>query len=142
MKQSETYHGENASQPDNRRPNGGAGHTMTTSTNAIANTIEVLREHGGLTGVDVANVVEVSKATVSRWSTGKAAPQPRTQLVLSDLRYVADRLAEFYTPGETRTWLYSRNALLNGARAMDLIHEGRTEEVLGAIERLAAAAYL
>lgn len=115
---------------------------MTTSTNAIANTIEILREHGGLTGVDVANIAEVSKATVSRWSTGKAAPQPRTQLVLSDLRYVVDRLAEFYTPDQTRTWLYSRNALLSGARAMDLIHEGRTEEVLGAIERLAAAAYL
>jgi hypothetical protein len=115
---------------------------MSGSSNAIAQTIVVLRERGSLTGVDVANVAEVSKATVSRWSTGKAAPQPKTQLVLSDLRYVVDRLAEFYEPDETRTWLYSRNALLDGARAMDLIHEGRTEEVLAAIERLAAAAYL
>jgi transcriptional regulator with XRE-family HTH domain len=115
---------------------------MSGSSNAIAQTIVVLRERGSLTGVDVANVAEVSKATVSRWSTGKAAPQPKTQLVLSDLRYVVDRLAEFYKPDETRTWLYSRNALLDGARAMDPIHEGRTEEVLAAIERLAAAAYL
>ena len=111
-------------------------------TNAVANTIDDLRERGALTGVDVANVAEVSKATVSRWTTGKAAPQPKTQLVLSDLRYVVDRLSEFYTPDETRTWLYSRNALLDGERAMDLIHEGRTEEVLTAIERLAALAYL
>jgi transcriptional regulator with XRE-family HTH domain len=111
--------------------------------NAVAKTIEDLRERGGLTGVDVANVADVSKATVSRWSTGKAAPQPRTQLVLSDLRYVVDRLSEFYTPDEARTWLYSRNTLLNGERALDLIHEGRTtEEVLAAIERLAALAYL
>jgi transcriptional regulator with XRE-family HTH domain len=111
-------------------------------TNAVAKTIEDLRERGALSGIDVANVAEVSKATVSRWSNGKAAPHPKTQLILSDLRYVVDRLAEFYTPDETRTWLYSRNNLLGGERAMDLIHNGRTEEVLIAIERLGALAYL
>lgn len=111
-------------------------------TNAVSKTLDDLRLRGGLSGVDVANVSEVSKATVSRWSTGKASPQPKTQLVLSDLRYVVDCLSEFYTPEETRVWLYSRNALLNGERAMDLIHEGRTEEVLVVIERLAALAYV
>ena len=116
---------------------------MTTiAASPVSKTIDDLRERGGLTGVDVANVADVSKATVSRWATGKAAPQPRTQLILSDLRYVVDCLSEFYTPEETRTWLYSRNALLNGERAMDLIYEQRTEEVLTAIERLAASAYL
>ncbi|MEE8515463.1 MAG: hypothetical protein V3T02_02375 [Alphaproteobacteria bacterium] len=109
---------------------------------AVSKTIDDLRTRGGLSGVDIANVSEVSKATVSRWSTGKAAPQPKTQLVLSDLRYVVDCLSEFYTPEETRVWLYSRNALLNGERAMDLIHEGRTEDVLIVIERLAALAYV
>lgn len=92
---------------------------MTMPTNAVAKTIEDLRERGALSGVDVANVADVSKATVSRWATGKAAPHPKTQLVLSDLRYVVDRLAEFYTPEETRIWLYSRNNLLNGERGMD-----------------------
>ncbi|HXV22702.1 MAG TPA: hypothetical protein VED46_00425 [Alphaproteobacteria bacterium] len=90
----------------------------------------------------MANVTDVSKATVSRWSSGKATPHPRAQLVLSDLRYVVDRLAELYTPDEIRTWLYSRNALLAGRTAMELIHDGRTEEVLGAIEGLAAATYV
>ena len=111
-------------------------------TNAVAKTIEDLRERGALSGTDVANVAEVSKATVSRWSNGRAAPHPKTQLILSDLRYVVDRLAEFYTPDETRTWLYSRNDLLDGQRAMDLIHNGRTEDVLVAIERLGSLAYL
>jgi transcriptional regulator with XRE-family HTH domain len=111
-------------------------------TNAVSKTIEDLRERGALSGIDVANVAEVSKATVSRWSNGKAAPHPKTQLILSDLRYVVDRLAEFYAPDETRTWLYSRNNLLAGERAMDLIHSGRTEEVLIAIERLGTLAYL
>lgn len=110
--------------------------------NVIAKTIEDLRERGSLTGVDVANVADVSKATVSRWVTGKASPQPKTQLVLSDLRYVVDRLSEFYTPEEARIWLYSLNNLLNGQRGMELIHEGRTEEVLAAIERLGSLSYL
>jgi transcriptional regulator with XRE-family HTH domain len=110
--------------------------------NAVTKTIDDLRERGALSGVDVANVADVSKATVSRWVTGKAAPQPKTQLVLSDLRYVVDRLSEFYTPDETRVWLYSRNNLLDGGRAMELIHQGRTEEVLSAIERLGSLAYL
>lgn len=115
---------------------------MTTAINAFTKTIEDLRERGALSGVDVANVVDVSKATVSRWTTGKAAPHPKTQLVLSDLRYVVDCLSEFYTPDEIRLWLYSRNQLLNGERAMDLIHQGKTEEVLEAIERLGSLAYL
>jgi transcriptional regulator with XRE-family HTH domain len=110
--------------------------------NAVAKTIDDLRSRGKLSGADVANITAVSKATVSRWTTGKATPHPKTQLVLSDLRYVVDRLAEFYDPDETRLWLYSRNELLDGARAIALIHEGRTDEVLAAIERLGSLTYL
>ena len=60
----------------------------------------------------------------------------------SDLRGVAEELAEFYTSAETRKWLYARNALLNGERAIDLIREGRTDDVLTAIRRVAASAYV
>jgi transcriptional regulator with XRE-family HTH domain len=109
---------------------------------AIAKLLDDLRDRGGLKGTDIANVTDVSPATVSRWWTGKSAPQPKTQLLISDLRYVVDRLSELYTRDETRIWLYSRNELLNGDRAIDLLHQGRIEEVLAAIERLDAAAYL
>jgi len=111
-------------------------------TGAITNLINDLEHRGNLKGTDIANIVDVSAATVSRWRTGKATPQPRTQLVIADLRYVVDRLADIYTPDETRIWLYSRNALLDGARAIDLIHESRTEEVLAVIERLDSGAFL
>ena len=60
---------------------------------AVARVVEDLRVRGGLKGSDVANITQVSQATVSRWAAGKAAPHPRTQLVISDLRYVVDRLA-------------------------------------------------
>ena len=110
--------------------------------NALTKTLDDIRQFGGLSGTDVANLADVSKATVSRWTTGKAAPQPSTQLVLSDLRYIVEKLSEFYTPDESRIWLYSRNELLDGKSALDLIHEGRTEDVLEAIERLATLSYL
>ena len=110
-------------------------------TNAVAKIIEDLRSRGGLKGTDVANIVSVSPATVSRWTAGKALPHPKTQLVISDLRYVVDRLAEFYTPDETRLWLYSKHRLLNGERAIDLIHQGDADKILEVIESLDEASY-
>jgi hypothetical protein len=108
---------------------------------AVAKLLDDLRERGALKGTDVANMTAVSPATVSRWNAGTAFPQPKTQLLISDLRYVVDRLAEFYSPEETRIWLYSRHPLLNGERAIDLIHEGRTAEILAVIEGLDESTY-
>ena len=110
--------------------------------NAVTKTIESLKDRGGLKGVDVANIAKVSKATVTRWSAGTHSPRPRTQLILSDLRYVVDKLAEFYAPDEVREWINARNALLDGRRAIDMIHDGETELVLEAIERLGDMAYI
>jgi transcriptional regulator with XRE-family HTH domain len=108
---------------------------------AVSKMIDDLRERGGLKGMDVANIAAVSPATVSRWTSGRAFPHPKTQLLISDLRYVVERLAEFYSPDETRIWLYSKHRLLNGERAIDLIHDGRTDEVLTLIESLGEGTY-
>ncbi|HYW61566.1 MAG TPA: hypothetical protein VE865_00045 [Bradyrhizobium sp.] len=108
---------------------------------AVSKIIDDLRSRGGLKGTDVANIASVSPATVSRWTAGTALPHPKTQLVISDLRYVVDRLAEFYTPDEARLWLYSKHRLLNGERAIDLINRGNADEVLAAIESLDEASY-
>jgi transcriptional regulator with XRE-family HTH domain len=109
---------------------------------AVARILDDLRAHGGLQGKDIANIVDVSTATVSRWARGNGTPNLRTQTIIAELRYVVDRLSDFYTPDETRLWLHSRHPLLNGERAIDLIYNGRTEEVLAAIERLEAGAYI
>jgi transcriptional regulator with XRE-family HTH domain len=108
---------------------------------AVATIINDLRERGGLKGTDVANVAAVSPATVSRWTSGASFPHPKTQLLISDLRYVVDRLAELYDPEETRVWLYSKHRLLSGERAIDLIHAGRADEVLTVIESLDEGTY-
>ena len=103
---------------------------------AVSKIIDDLRDRGGLKGTDVANIASVSPATVSRWSAGKALPHPKTQLVISDLRYLVERLSEYYTPDETRIWLYSKHRLLEGERAIDLIHQGQTDKILAVFESL------
>jgi transcriptional regulator with XRE-family HTH domain len=104
--------------------------------NAVAKIMDDLRDRGGLKGTDVANIAEVSPATVSRWTAGKALPHPKTQLIISDLRYIVDRLSEFYAPEETRLWLYSKHRLLEGQRAIDLINRNQADRVLAVIESL------
>lgn len=107
----------------------------------VADLVDSLRARGGLKGSDLANIAAVSQATVSRWASGKASPHPKTQLMISDLKYVVDRLAEFYSPNETRVWLYARHPLLAGARAIDLIHAGDAEQVLSVLDSLSDGAY-
>jgi transcriptional regulator with XRE-family HTH domain len=109
---------------------------------AVSRVLERLRDGGALQGKDIANIVAVSPATVSRWSSGKATPDLRTQTVIAELRYVVDRLADFYTPDETRLWLHARHPMLANERAIDLINQGRTQDVLAVIEALDSAAYV
>lgn len=115
---------------------------MITRSAAVPRFIDELTEEGGLSGTDIANIVAVSKATVSRWKSGAVKPQPSTQLILSDLHYVVGRLREYYTADEIRTWLYARHPQLDGARAIDLINQNRSEDVLRVLDRLDADVYL
>jgi uncharacterized protein (DUF2384 family) len=108
---------------------------------ALSRILDYLRDHGGLQGKDIANIVAVSPATVSCWSNGKASPDLRTQTVIAELGYVVDRLSDFYSSDETRIWLHTAHPMLKGERAIDLINRGRTEEVLGIIESLDTGAY-
>lgn len=109
---------------------------------AFVQLIEGLRETGGLKDTDIANFAGVSAATVSRWTTGREAPRPKTQLLVSDLAFVATRLGEYYRPGEIRAWLYARHPQLDGERAIDRIRADRAEVVLAVVDRLDADAFL
>lgn len=113
-----------------------------TQTKPVVQFIMRLQRTGGLKGTDIANIAGVSKATVSRWSNGKKTPHPKTQLIMSDLSYVVMRLSEYYSRDEVRAWLYARHPQLDGERAIDLIHDDRSEDVIAVLDRLDADAYL
>jgi transcriptional regulator with XRE-family HTH domain len=92
---------------------------------AVSRILDHLRDDGSLQGKDIANIVGVSPATVSRWSSGKATPNLRTQTVIAELRYVVDRLNDFYTPDETRIWVAHGSPDAQG-RARHRSHQRRT----------------
>ena len=112
------------------------------ATRPVVQFISRLQKDGGLKGTDIANFTGVSKATVSRWGSGQKSPHPKTQLIMSDLSYVVMRLSEYYSHEEVRAWLYARHPQLEGRRAIDLIHDERTEEVIAILDRLDADAYV
>ena len=109
---------------------------------AFVQLIERLRETGGLKDTDIANFARVSVETVSRWETGREAPHPKTQLLVSDLASLFMRLEDHYRPNEIRTSLYARHPQLNGERAIDRIQAGQTEDVLAILDRLDIGVYL
>lgn len=110
--------------------------------NTVVRFIRELDEHGGLKGTDIANFVDVSKSTVSRWANGVMAPKPETQLLLSDLHYVVQRLDEYYSPEEVRVWLYARHPQLEGERAIDVILNKESERVIAILDRLDSDVYI
>lgn len=109
---------------------------MSAMLAAVPRFLDEIGRFGGLKGADIANITDVSKATVSRWKAGDIKPLPRNELILSDLHYVVARLQSYYTPDEVRTWLHARHPQLNGERAIDLINQERTIDVLKVIDRL------
>jgi hypothetical protein len=108
---------------------------MSTVKRTVPRFLDALTTFGGLKDTDIANITGVSKATVSRWRAGNINPQPCCELILSDL-YDVGRLQEFYSAPDIRTWLYARHPQLRGERAIDLVHDDRTVEVLKVIDRL------
>ena len=61
---------------------------------------------------------------------------------MSDLSYVVMRLSEYYSQEEVRAWLHARHPQLEDRRAIDLIHDEQTEDVIAILDRLDADAYL
>jgi transcriptional regulator with XRE-family HTH domain len=109
---------------------------------AVARRLESIRSHAGIKSREVAQLLNTTPETVSRWSTGRAEPQRDRLEQLLTLEWLADRLAEFYDPDEARLWLFAPNRLLDGAKPADLIQAGKTEDVLALIDQLKSGAYV
>ncbi len=111
-------------------------------SNVVARKLEALKERGDIRSVDVANMLNTTPETVSRWNQGRAYPRARNERTLNDLEYIVNRLSEFYSdPRTARAWLFSRHKYFAGERPADLIQNGRAEEVLEAIQTMANHVY-
>lgn len=108
---------------------------------ALAQKLRVIQD-GGMKGIDVAQILGTRPETVSRWNAGRNQPQGETLHKLLELEYIVMRLRELYSPEEARLWVFSRHKALDDERPADLIQQGRTDEVLQAIDQLAEGVYL
>jgi transcriptional regulator with XRE-family HTH domain len=116
--------------------------SVAEKQSAVARLVDDLKTYGGLTGRDIANILGVSPPTVTRWAKGESGPTIDKQKIIAELRWVAERLSDFYEPDEARLWLQSAHPQLAGARPYDLINQGRMSEVLEVLERLDSGVYL
>ena len=109
---------------------------------AVSRLIAGLKLYGGLKGRDIANIIGVSPPTVTRWGKGEGSPTIDKQTEIAELRWVAERLSDFYEPDDARLWLQSPHPQLQDQRPYELINQGRTSEVLEILERLDSGVYL
>lgn len=109
---------------------------------AIAERLNSIQTNSGISGRDVAALIETTPQTVSRWRTGHSAPQRRHLERLLTLEWLVSQLAAYYTAEEAKLWLFSPHSLLDGRTPADLIAEQRTDEVLRLIDQLDSASFV
>lgn len=109
---------------------------------AVANRLDAIREHGGIKAREVAQLLDTTPQTVSRWRTGKVEPQPDRLQRLLTLEWLVGELAEFYAPDEARLWLFAPHRLLDGDRPADRIQQGKVDDVLRLIAQLRDGAFV
>jgi len=112
------------------------------TVSAVALRLEHIQTCGGISGREVAQLLDTTPQTVSRWKHGRASPQPDRLDRLLRLDWLAEQLHEIYEPEEARLWLFSPHVDLDGRRPADLIVENRIDEVLTIIDRLRSGAYV
>jgi transcriptional regulator with XRE-family HTH domain len=108
---------------------------------ALARKLDNIKQRSGISAREVAQLLDITEQTVSRWQNGRSAPQPTSLDRLLRLEWLADQLSQFYSPDEARLWLFSHHRDLEGERPADLIAHDRINEVLELIDRLQSAAY-
>jgi transcriptional regulator with XRE-family HTH domain len=109
---------------------------------ALAERLERIRARGGIKGRDVAQLLDTTPETVSRWNTGRVAPQREHLQRLLTLEFLLQELGEFYSPEEARLWLFSPHRLLKGERPADRIQQGKIDDVLALLDQLRDGAYV
>lgn len=109
---------------------------------AVARRLDSIKDHAGVRSREIAEMLNTTPQTVSRWQQGRVDPLPAKLHQLLALEWLAAQLAEFYEPGDARLWLYSPHKLLDGRRPAELIAEGDTDSVLALIDQLRTGAFV
>ena len=107
-----------------------------------ADRLERIKASVGLSREDVARVVGANSRTVARWASGANMPRGVTRQRLLELAAVSQQLAKVMTPDSASAWLYEPNPLLNNNRPVDLVAQGRFQEVLDLIDAIGEGVFV
>jgi hypothetical protein len=94
----------------------------------------------GLSVAELAEVTGVKPRQVHNWAAGTSRPAGMHRDHLLEVAYLVDALRDVYEPEGVEIWIHSRNRMLGGQKAIDLLKERRYEEVIDAVERLKSGA--
>ena len=94
----------------------------------------------GVSQEEVGTVTGVSDRAVRNWAHSGVRPERYDKL--AELRDTALLLSDSLTPRGIGQWLHARNRLLGGERPLDLLSQGRVEEVLGAARAFVDGSYV
>lgn len=109
---------------------------------AVAVRLDRIKALAGVRGREIAQLLDTTPQTVSRWQQGHADPQPTKLQQLLTLEWLADQLHEFYQPDEARLWLFSRHRMLGGDTPADRIQADKAQDVLALIDQLRDGAFV
>lgn len=87
--------------------------------------------------VEIGQITGVGDRAVQNWARGTSRPEGASRDRLLELKYVIEQLSDVYTDEGIEIWLHARQRGLGGRQPIELLREGRFEEVLSAVERLA-----
>jgi uncharacterized protein (DUF2384 family) len=93
----------------------------------------------GITQAELGRAVGASLRTVQNWAAAATVPAGIKAQRLIDMQYIVRELRSVYTDEGVRIWLNSRNYNLDRRRPIDLLTEGKVEQVLDEAERVAQA---
>lgn len=106
-------------------------------SNTLLYTRVVADARRGLSFSEIGDVTRVSERSVQNWASGRTKPETQARDLLLELKYVIEGLSEVYEDQGIEIWLHSRQRSLGGNSPLGLLKEGRFDEVLEAIDRLA-----
>jgi len=106
-------------------------------SNTLVYTRVVADARRAMTVSEISGVTKVSERSVQNWASGNARPEGNAREKLLELKYVIEGLSEVFEDEGIEIWLHSRQRWLGGQTPLQLLNEGRFNEVLEVIDRLA-----
>jgi transcriptional regulator with XRE-family HTH domain len=109
---------------------------------ALAKKMDEIRGKAGVRSSDIAQILDTTPQTVSRWQSGKVEPHGDRLKRLLTLAWLAEELSEFYSPEEARLWLFTPHRLLNGESPAERIRKDQLDDVRALIAQIRDGAYV